>query len=288
MGAGEVVEGWAPTRDGRKLHVRRRGSGEPVVVFEAGMGVSLNMWGAVHAAVGERTTAAAYDRSGLGRSQSDPAPRDLWRLADDLIDVLAYLGPGPFVLVGHSWGGPIARVAASLLPDRVAGLVLVDQTDEGCDLFFSKGNQRQERLAVRLAPPLAYLGVLRLAAKRMAAQLPEPEASVMRDVDGTPRAALTQVAELRSSTSDLRRLRDAPPVLPEVPVTVISGTVTSRIERRRRPELVAAHAQRAAALPLGRHVTADRSSHYVPFTEPGLIADEILRIVDLAEAADGR
>ena len=77
-----------------------------------------------------RTTAVVYDRSGLGRSPADPKSRTLHRLASDLLD---HLGHGPFVLVAHSWGGPIVRVAAAASPGRVAGLVLVDQTDEGCD-----------------------------------------------------------------------------------------------------------------------------------------------------------
>jgi pimeloyl-ACP methyl ester carboxylesterase len=50
------------------------------------------------------------------------------------------------VLVGHSWGGPIVRVAAAGVPERIAGLVLVDQTDEGCDMFFSSASERQARL----------------------------------------------------------------------------------------------------------------------------------------------
>jgi pimeloyl-ACP methyl ester carboxylesterase len=38
--------------------------------------------------------------------------------------------PGPYVLVGHSWGGLIARLFASTYPDEVSGLVLVDAASE--------------------------------------------------------------------------------------------------------------------------------------------------------------
>jgi pimeloyl-ACP methyl ester carboxylesterase len=44
--------------------------------------------------------------------------------------------------------------------------------------------------------------------------------------------------------------------------------------------LVAAHRERAAALPRGRHVEAPRSGHLVMFTDPQIVVDEILRIVD--------
>lgn len=280
----DAVEAWATTRDGRRLHVERHGTGSPVVVFEAGMGASRNEWGAVVPAVAERTTTVAYDRSGLGRSPRDPQPRPLARLVSDAVDVLDHLGDGPFVLVGHSWGGPIVRSVAAQVPDRVAGLVLVDQSDEGCELFFSKGNERQVRFSTRLMPLAARLGFVRMGVSRLARSLPEPAASAMRAEDGTVDAMRAMQAEMIGSIDDLRRLRDDPPEQPDVPVSVISGMQLTRLERGRRPELIAAHRARAAALPQGRHVAAERSGHYVPFTEPELVAAEILRIVEAARA----
>ena len=81
-------------------------------------------------------------------------------------------------------------------------------------------------------------------------------------------AGWRQLAELRDSTADLRRLRADPPAPLTMPVTIISGTKVGFGEKKWRADLVAAHRVRAEALPRGRHVTADGSSHYVPFTEP--------------------
>ena len=276
-----TVEEQIRTRDGRELFAERAGSGSPTVVFEAGMGASRNMWGAVVPLVAERTSTLVYDRSGLGRSPADSQPRTLRRLADDLVDVLDHLGDGPFVVVGHSWGGPIVRVAASLVPERIAGVVLVDATDEGCELFFSKANERQSKLMTRFGPTMARLGLIKLGVKKLAAPLPEPAASRMRAEDGTVAAVRTMGAELVSCIADTTALRADPPALPDVPVTVISGMVTTRMERGRRPELIAAHRARAATHRQGRHVEATRSSHYVPFTEPALVAAEIGRILDV-------
>jgi pimeloyl-ACP methyl ester carboxylesterase len=274
----------ARTHDGRALHLERHGDGAPVVVFESGMGASRSMWGAVVPLVAARTSAVVYDRSGLGRSEVDDAPRTLARLADDLGAVLDHIGPGPFVLVGHSWGGPIARVAAAAVPARIAGLVLVDQTDERCELFFSTAARRQASWSMRTMPVLARTGLLRLPVRKLAAHLPDEAARAMRAEDATGPALRTMGAELRQSLADLARLRDAPPTLPDVPVTFITGTKASRLEARRRAALLAAHRAHAGSLPRGRHVTADRSSHYVPFTEPELVADEVLRIVERERA----
>lgn len=50
----------------------------------------------------------------------------------ELRDALSKLRePGPFVLVGHSYGGPVVRNLAATYPQEVAGMVLVDASFEG-------------------------------------------------------------------------------------------------------------------------------------------------------------
>ena len=69
----------------------------------------------------------AYDRAGLGRSEWDdttPIPR---HVADRLRRVLRQIGADPpYVLVGFSWGGMLARYFAGYYPGEVVGLVFVD------------------------------------------------------------------------------------------------------------------------------------------------------------------
>jgi pimeloyl-ACP methyl ester carboxylesterase len=114
---------WVLTRGGDPLHLRTAGHGEPVVLFESGMGASSLAWATVAPAVAAHTTTVVYDRAGLGRSPESEGPRDLDHLADDFEDVLGALPDlsRSVILVGHSWGGPIIRTTPSTCPSRTAG-----------------------------------------------------------------------------------------------------------------------------------------------------------------------
>ncbi|MGW0594332.1 alpha/beta fold hydrolase [Streptosporangium sp. NPDC002607] len=65
-------------------------------------------------------------------------------------------GQGPFILVGHSAGGPIIRLAAAGRADRIAGLVLVDPTD----VLFAPAFRRLERTVIRANVLLARTRLL--------------------------------------------------------------------------------------------------------------------------------
>lgn len=250
------------------------------------MGASRSAWGGIVPAVAERTRCVVYDRAGIGRSPRADGPRNLSHLADDLIDLLEHLGSRPAIVVGHSWGGPIARLATARRPDLVAGLVLIDQSDERCDLFFDKAAMRQQDLAARLLPFLARTGLLRLQIKAAYNQLPESDLAAMLTEDTTVAAARALQAELADLDGDLRSLLADPPDLGARPVTWISGTKPVRLGRKNREALIAAHRASAAAHPGGRHVEATRSAHLVMNTEPALVIAEVLRIVDQVDGTD--
>lgn len=113
--------------DGRKVNLACQGSGRPVVVLNAGLGLPSQAWMRVQPALAERYTVCAYDRPGYGFSDPGPMPRTAVRNAEDLYAALtaAHL-PAPYVLVGHSRGGYDVREFAARHPKEVAGLVLVD------------------------------------------------------------------------------------------------------------------------------------------------------------------
>jgi pimeloyl-ACP methyl ester carboxylesterase len=109
------------------IGLENREKGEPVVVFEAGAGNPLEVWGLILPHIAENSPIIAYDRAGLGQSEWDDEVPTPQHVAQRLHSVLNQIGAGPpYLLVGYSWGGTLARYFAGLHPDKVAGIVYVD------------------------------------------------------------------------------------------------------------------------------------------------------------------
>jgi pimeloyl-ACP methyl ester carboxylesterase len=146
---------------GRRLYLECRGTGSLTVVLENGAGLGADLWSVdfgelagseamVLPAVAGFTRVCAYDRPGItlfvnpavqplapadrpfpSRSDPAPMPRTAGDAAADLHALLGAAGvPGPYVLVGHSFGGLVVQLYARAYPDEVVGLVLVDAVHE--------------------------------------------------------------------------------------------------------------------------------------------------------------
>ena len=73
----------------------------------------------------------SYDRAGAGWSDLGPRPRTMRQQVWELHALLEKAGEKPpFVLVGHSYGGWLARLFAETYPADVSGLVLVESGAE--------------------------------------------------------------------------------------------------------------------------------------------------------------
>jgi pimeloyl-ACP methyl ester carboxylesterase len=115
-----------------RLHVNCTGHGSPTVVVENGLGDFSFDWVLVQSQVARFTRICTYDRPGYAWSDPGPKPQTFAQLNFDLRSALAKLGEsGPYVLVGHSYGGPVVRNFAAAYPHDVAGMVLVDAAHEG-------------------------------------------------------------------------------------------------------------------------------------------------------------
>jgi pimeloyl-ACP methyl ester carboxylesterase len=115
--------------DGARLNLYCMGKGGPPVIFESGFSDWAPAWATVQRRVARFTTACSYDRAGSGFSGPGPMPRTSARIAGELRSVLRSAGVrGPYILVGHAFGGDHVRAFADLYPADVAGLVL-DEAD---------------------------------------------------------------------------------------------------------------------------------------------------------------
>ncbi|WP_434748059.1 alpha/beta fold hydrolase [Paenibacillus amylolyticus] len=271
------------TRDGRKLHYMSKGTGEVTVVFESGMGVSRSTWGLVVPAIAEHARTVVYDRAGAGRSDVDSSPRTLTRIAEDLNELLVALGKGPFILVGHSWGGPIVRAAAATNLSRLRGIILIDPSDEHCELYFSRMAKVGFAVNGAFIPALARVGLYRFLGIKDFLSQPADIVADHRREDFTVQAAQTMAAEGKNFLRELKLLQEQPPKLGDLEVSIISGTLAGKGERKIRPVVVEAHRQTVSQLSNARWVEAAHSGHMVMFTDPEVITGEILRMLSNME-----
>src|SRR5579885_2633825 len=117
---------------GHRLHVNCTGRGRPIVVVENGLDDFSFDWVLVQNQVSKFTRICTYDRAGYAWSDPGPKPRTFAQINLELHDALSKLGErGPYVLVGHSYGGPVVRNFAITYPEEVAAVVLVDAAFEG-------------------------------------------------------------------------------------------------------------------------------------------------------------
>ncbi|HEV7640429.1 MAG TPA: alpha/beta hydrolase [Gaiellaceae bacterium] len=115
---------------GHRMYYECSGVGSPTVVLDAGSPDTSTTWRWVQPQIARVTRVCAYDRAGLG--QSSPAPAGRRTAKTQVEDLRALLTaariPPPYILVGHSWGGLLARIFAHAYPHATGGVVLVDAT----------------------------------------------------------------------------------------------------------------------------------------------------------------
>jgi pimeloyl-ACP methyl ester carboxylesterase len=113
--------------NGARMHIRCTGAGAVTAVLISGFETSSDIWNAVTPTIAQRTRVCTYDRYGTGTSDPAPATQTFATQAADLHAALTSLGePGPYVVVGHSFGGAEAVTFTAQYRNEVKSLLLID------------------------------------------------------------------------------------------------------------------------------------------------------------------
>jgi pimeloyl-ACP methyl ester carboxylesterase len=156
----------------RRMHIYLTGQGTPTVVFESGMGASCLSWTLVQPQVAQLSRAVSYDRAGHGWSDPAQEPRTARQIAQELHALLDAAGvPGPYVLVGHSFGGYVNRAFVHLYRNEVVGMVLLDSVHPAEWENPTAEQWRMIEVGLRyawIAACLARLGFVRFCLARLA------------------------------------------------------------------------------------------------------------------------
>src|ERR1044071_489675 len=114
---------------GHSLYIECRGTSGPVMVLETGSGSPGATWldSPFITLLDAHHRRCIFDRANVGRSDAAKGARTSATAATELHRLLEAAGlPGPYVLVGRSFGGYNVRLFASMYPESVSALVLVE------------------------------------------------------------------------------------------------------------------------------------------------------------------
>jgi pimeloyl-ACP methyl ester carboxylesterase len=108
---------------GARLHYRRIGSGEPLLL-SMGTAATLGMWMPVEAPLAERYDVVSFDARGLGDSERGDGAITAGTQAEDARALLDALSIPRAHVLGWSFGSVVAQELALAHPERVASLIL--------------------------------------------------------------------------------------------------------------------------------------------------------------------
>jgi pimeloyl-ACP methyl ester carboxylesterase len=224
------------------------------LVFEAGGGAALTSWANVPDTAARQLGARviAYDRAGLGSSETGPMGLAPVQESQDLFQSLDQLGASRIVLIGHSYGGLLSVLHAMRNPGRVAGLVLVD--------------------------PMNTDFIQRVSLEWLNTTAPD----IQNPVTGTD----TVIVRMKRTIGDLVAATQPGIASLETPIVVLSAGVGFWGNPERDAAWRASHETIAGMKSNRRLLIAAQSRHGIPETEPGRIIDAIRLLLTLIPESD--
>ncbi len=292
---------------GTRLNLYCLGSGSPAVVFDSGWEDWAPVWAIVQPEVAKWTCACSYDRAGAGFSDAGPMPRTSVRIAGELHEALHTAGvKGPYILVGHAFGGDNVRTFADRYVPETAGLVLVEADVAGPDGHRGDtryvAGLRECRDAIASGKPLPPLPARpgrppRTCAQQFFRGLPEKTWSAELNARllelAQTKVALydAYISEMEQMPADEAYLQQHHNSLGSRPIRVLStgnhgvGTldpaqVKTAEQQKYQHEVAQAQAQWLGLSSNAKQLFTDKSSEYIPFDQPEFLIDAIREVYD--------
>lgn len=277
---------------GYRMHIHCIGEGSPTVVMEAGLNDFSLQWSAVQAEIGQFAKVCVYDRAGFGWSETSPHPRTVAAMVSELHTLLQNAEvEGPYVMVGHSFGGILVREFAHQYPDEVTGMVLVDSAHEHHFVRIPAFATLTEAMAsqFKLFASLNSFGIMALSPTQIPARGLEGEAleqyrALLATTDYFSAAMIESSSFLaeysNGSTQKLKSLGDLPLIvltrgLPDS-LPILSEQENAQYDatwHELQRELVGLSSN-------GRQVIAQNSGHYIQLDEPNLVIEAVRGLIE--------
>jgi len=236
---------------GHALSLLVGGEGTPTIVFEAGFGAGLASWTTVQSNIARFARTVSYDRAGIGQSEAGPKPRAAKQIAEELHLALQSAGIGPpYVLVGHSFGGIYVRVFADMYPKEVAGMVLIDPSQEAFEDWTRTHKEAQR-------------------------------AGRDEEMAKASQAVRDESAQVSTSYEQARAAR----VPPGIPVILLTAMKDETMPEAARKVWAEKHVEWISKVPGGKHVVAEKSGHFIQAEQPQLVIDAIKQVFDQARSS---
>ncbi len=198
-----------------RLHINCQGYGTPAIIIDSGLGGFSLEWSDVQNRVKADTMVCTYDRAGYGWSDPGPFPRTTRQISTELSLLLKKAAiPGPYILVGHSFGGYNMRYFASEHPDLVAGLVLVDSSHPD---QFDRLPRKERPVQRESRPGISY----RIVRPVIHENFPDTYKHLAHILARTTKARYTQLSELDNMQDSAYEVREKS-TFPNVPLVVVS------------------------------------------------------------------
>lgn len=277
---------------GYKMHLYCTGKGSPTVILAAGLDDFSAMWSLVQPEVANITRVCSYDRSGLGWSERSRHAATSASMVKELHTLLVNAKvEGPYVLVGHSFGGALVRLYSHEYPDEVAGIVLVDSVHE--DLFirlpFWRKAIEQKLRVFRILAPLSTFGILALAPESIPNRgLPDEALAQYRAISVATQYYWVGITESEAFEKNLAEVRAAHMTsLGNLPLIVLSRgywdtmPFLSKAENQQAWEAWQEMQSELAALSSeSKQSIARQSEHFIQLQQPELVTEAIREMVD--------